>query len=465
MSDYFLNKIYDSLLVNKAPKTKSTFRTLSESYNLVYEEESDETQTPQTQTEQPNQTTQPSLQFNIETYQTNNWTPFQQNLYSKKITGTGPGEFSVASLITGIEDPNREEELQNYITGGSASFDVSFPANVPNPKYKFEVKDIKKGSVPIAKHGTKVYQQFTAQVKEIVTEILETFNTLDEGSKQAVNDYLISQISEEPAPNIFVQRAGIIPTESELEKLLSRQPTEEEKGRRITTSQDTLSQFKKWQLHQRQKQSWSLDQWGKGILGNIREIPFTIIFASPAGKILDVRREVEELEQGEEFVPELQKSRLLFSIEDIINIIDQFEQTEAERQAPEDQTKRIQTLSQTFKQFYGTGNSEELNQKLDQEALRTDKALTTLKYKITGTGSKDLTTFIREFQGLQLKNKINNVKQFLSSSEAILSLFPSSITGLFIVSPQGYHYIPRQELPNKIKIDTITRMTPKIKLK
>jgi hypothetical protein len=39
MSDYFLNKIYDSLLANKAPKTKSTFRTLSESYSLVCEQD------------------------------------------------------------------------------------------------------------------------------------------------------------------------------------------------------------------------------------------------------------------------------------------------------------------------------------------------------------------------------------------------------------------------------------------
>ena len=39
MSDYFLNKIYDSVLARKHPKTKSIFRTLSESYGLVYEEE------------------------------------------------------------------------------------------------------------------------------------------------------------------------------------------------------------------------------------------------------------------------------------------------------------------------------------------------------------------------------------------------------------------------------------------
>ena len=462
MSDYFLNKIYDSLLDNKALKTKSTFRTLSESYGLVCEEEpnQDNITTPR-----PEIVSQPSYQFDEKTYQTNNWTPFQQSLYSRKITGTGPGEFSVASVITGIEDPARADELQNYITGGSASFDVSYPPNDSNPKYKFEVKDIKKGSVPIAKHGTKVYQQFTAQVKGIVTEILETFNTLDEGSKQSINDYLISQIPEEAAPNIFVQTRGQRVSEQELEEILGRKPTEKELNRPITTSQKVLDDLKKWQLHQRQKQSWSLDQWGRGILGNIREIPFTIIFASPSGRILDVRREVEEVEQGEEFIPELQIARLLFSIEDVINIIERFEQTETEKQTPEDQNKRIQTLSQTFKQFYGAANSNELDQKLDQEALRTDKALTTLKYKVTGAGGQDLTAFIREFKGSRLKDKINNLKQFLITPETILSLFPTSITGLFVVSPQGYHYIPRHELPDKIKIDTITRMTPKIKLK
>jgi len=42
MSDYLLNKIYDSLLANKLPKTESSFRSLSESYDAVYEQENDQ---------------------------------------------------------------------------------------------------------------------------------------------------------------------------------------------------------------------------------------------------------------------------------------------------------------------------------------------------------------------------------------------------------------------------------------
>jgi hypothetical protein len=42
MSDYFLSKVYDSLIKRKLPQAKSTFCTLSESYTKIYEQEEQE---------------------------------------------------------------------------------------------------------------------------------------------------------------------------------------------------------------------------------------------------------------------------------------------------------------------------------------------------------------------------------------------------------------------------------------
>jgi hypothetical protein len=144
MSDYFLSKVYDSLLRRKQPVVKSAFRTLSESYNLVYEEEQEQ---------------QKDIPFKIHEYQQGSWTAEQRNLYlpgstsaeptseipaeynpeltpDTKMTGVGPGECSVASLVSGLTD---FASCRKMISGQKESFDVSWP-NKDNSKYKFEVK-------------------------------------------------------------------------------------------------------------------------------------------------------------------------------------------------------------------------------------------------------------------------------------------------------------------------------------
>ena len=137
MSDYFLNKIYDSLLSNKLPKTKSSFRTLSESYDLVYEEEQEQKK---------------DIPFNIHEYQQGSWTVEQRNLYlpnsapvtptpgvpaeydpEAKMTGVGPGECAVASLVSGLTD---FAGCRKMISGQRESFDVSWPTG-KYAKYKF----------------------------------------------------------------------------------------------------------------------------------------------------------------------------------------------------------------------------------------------------------------------------------------------------------------------------------------
>jgi hypothetical protein len=89
MSDYFLNKIYDSLLANKTPKAKSTFRTLSESYNLVYEEEQQTT----------GQVAQIAFNVNEPVLTLIPWTPQQANLY--RLTDKKGPEIETGEVIEG----------------------------------------------------------------------------------------------------------------------------------------------------------------------------------------------------------------------------------------------------------------------------------------------------------------------------------------------------------------------------
>ena len=67
MSDYFLSKVYDSLIKRKLPQAKSTFHTLSESYTKIYEQE------------EPQKVK--DILLNVDEYSFGSWSPEQKRLY------------------------------------------------------------------------------------------------------------------------------------------------------------------------------------------------------------------------------------------------------------------------------------------------------------------------------------------------------------------------------------------------
>jgi hypothetical protein len=418
MSDYFLNKLYDSLLRRKQLKTKSTFRTLSESYNLVYEEE----QTPLT----PQPTSKINFDINEPKLTLVPWTNEQYNLYlltaDKKIaavedaeTGVGPGEYAIASVISG--KVTFDNELRNMVSGQSESFDVTWP-NKDNPDYKFEVKKIEKGSVRIAKHGAKLTGEVIKDVTELLNSVLDEYDILDEKSKEKVDGYVLASLPE---------------------------------------LRETRKADRQKKLH---RMGWSIGKWARGIIANTRELPFTVLFSDKE----------PIFKRGEDGTTA--PIRVLISVKTFSDFIENAksglsDETENLETADAD-NERVKELKIKFKEFYGTSDTEKaptLHKEIEKTAETVDKKLTKLKIQQTGEGKSTSEDFFKAISKLKISEKLNTIKQKIESDESIKSLFPTDLTGLFIVNSRGYHYVPYNDLSKYIEVEKISSGGPKIRLK
>ena len=203
--DHFLNKVYESLLSNKQSKIKSSFHTLSESYDLVYEEE----QQPVAEPVKTEASTSSWLEKFVDTpiLDTQQWSPEQLNLYKltdtvepetefegETETGVGPGEYAVASLLTGLTqfpDPR----LENMVSGQMESYDVSWPSK-DNAKYTFEVKKIEsKKDVRLGRKGADIGKTFTNTIDAILQNIREEYDILGDNDKTNINNNINSYYS------------------------------------------------------------------------------------------------------------------------------------------------------------------------------------------------------------------------------------------------------------------------------
>jgi hypothetical protein len=475
MSDYFLNKVYDSLLVNKAPKTKSTFLTLSESYSLVCEEEANPAQVSQNQTEnQTSQTQQleqpkkPLIDVTKPIYPRNEWDDIQSKLYSVRPEGVGPGECSVASLISGRTTP---EECKELISGPGASFDVSFPSR-ETPTYKFEVKGLERGSVRIAKHGTKVKNSIVKQVTDILNDILNAYSVLDQDQQQIVNEYILS----------YVEDSSLNPPLTKEEEELYQNLKKKTAASGNRRSKEEQEQFNKLSERRRiaatpgqmasateiesLKGIWTVDRWAQGILNDVGEIPFKNVLFDPSPGPGQKYPEIRRVGHLDEIGTENEETRLIFTVKQFIDFIDKVELQEKEVIEPEEAQTKINTLSKTFKQFYGRESSPELNKKLDDEAIKVDRYLNKIKIDTLKTDYADFAHFVRDIKKLNLKNRISQLENYIyNTPSTVRELFPKEVTGLFVVSEDGYHYFPMAVISNYIKIDVISQDGIKIKLK
>jgi hypothetical protein len=409
--DYFLKKTYDT--VYKANKAKSPFRSLSESYRLVYESDN----------------VMPSG-FNVNELKIDEvrWTPEQLNLYSNTDTsdkdrvigadetvikdkngkpqaGVGPGEYAVASVISGLTD---YPSVVKVVQGGSKDFDIEYKS------YKFEVKKASEvQSVRIGKHGTKVGEEIYKAVDHILDEILDQYGLLKEEEKQEVNKRVIGEYFGE-----------------------MKVPRELRKGVKTKTYQEYES-----------KLGWNVEKWALGIKGDRNELPFSLLFTTPK-----VKRE---------------GAKAYISVKKFLEIAELLKTGENTKEE-ETSTSHVVRLADTFKRFYGVENSpnkEKLDKELEHKAERVDKDLTKQKIKTTGIGGKNWQDFFKTISKENLLQKINKLKNEIDSPLKITELFPSDLTGLFIVSSVGYRYIPRKDLGNYIMIKTVSMGGPKISLK
>lgn len=437
MSDYFLSEVYDSLIKYKLPQTKPTFRTLSESYTKIYEQE----QEASAKTETP---VSPWLQKYVDTpiLTLQSWTQEQLNLYKltdtvepetefegETETGVGPGEYAVASLLTGLTqfpDPR----LESMISGQMESYDVSWPSK-NNAKYTFEVKKIEsKGDVRLGRKGADIGKTFTNTIDTILQNIKEEYNILGEDDKANINNIIISKLNVIEEPEIKKQkRKGV---EVEIKKSIEKR--------------------EKYAKQMAKRTGWTVENFIKAIQDNMSELPFDLIFG---------KGESRDYEYPPGAKSELRQQAVIMSLAKLVTICETVSKKDFNQ---EEGTESEEAIKDVFHQVYDANATPTFKDYLDKEARNVDKRITKQKIRITKTeGAFEL--FFDNIKELKYSEKLKELQQTVTSKETIEKLFPDTITGLFVVNINGYHYIPQKDISTYVEMSRITQSKPKIKLK
>ena len=417
MSDYFLSKIYDSLIKRKLPQAKSTFHTLSESYTKIYEQEE-----PQKVKDIP---------FDVNKYQSGKWTQEQGNLYNThtagypssdpltQATGVGPGEYAVASLISGVTDFN---ECAKLVSGQSLSFDISWPS-ADEPKYKFEVKKVNKlDDVRIGAKGADLGKKVTNTVIDALNSLKDEYDMLLPDDKEQVNKKVKK----------YLEDFGF-----------------KTKGEKEETRLSRLKLYTEWEL----------DKYINAIIKKSGELPFGMIF----DESYNYNR-----------ASNLERTKYVkLSIHKLIRLIEQIDVEDTKDKEEENkETDTEEVVKDVFYKVYGGEAPPTFNQFLDKEAHKVDRKIIKQKIDITQKGGTNLNSFVKSIKKFKLLDKLNELKNDLTDSKSITSLFPEDLKGLFIVDKNNpkhpewdWIYIPSAEKGKYIEITRITQDKPKIKLK
>jgi hypothetical protein len=474
MSDYFLNKIYDSLLTNKVSKTKSTFRTLSESYDLVYEEEQSNTPSgsfkPVTSPEQPaqqqsesvstleqpeeqpktEQYTPKKLPTNFNTkqrvYPRQLWTNLQRELFKdSEKTGTGKGETAVANLISNINDRGI---LEKMISGQGESYDVAWPPlgmfegyNKNNLEFKFEVKELEFGSekdtqidpgtntrpkaktsVRIGVEGRGFAVQTLAQIEQSITNLLDEYQMLSTDEQRKVDKQII---------------------EKHIGGTLQEPPAR--------AAQKKKAQYEMYK-------NWSLGRYLTAVKesSDSGELPPSLLFGVP-----------EEPKPGR-YNTGIKKDLIIMSIKKLFQI---FKQTDASEITSSEYSTTVGSLKDFFYKNYlpqPTEANQEVVQdiadELNKKAKTVDREIIKFKAKKVGQ-TFTAVEFFKELKQLPLATTLEKLQQVIYRPDTIATFFPTDLTGFFAVNRNGYIYIPRNELSNFLEFDTFSSGGVKVRLK
>ena len=403
MSDYFLSKVYDSLIKRKLPQAKSTFHTLSESYTKIYEQE------------EPQKVK--DILLNVDEYSFGSWSPEQKRLYlltasnketkttpdipvgnnetkpvpaeydpeiapGSKTTGVGPGEYAVASLISGLTDQNECSALD------------------------------KLDDVRIGAKGVEIGFETMNRITHILNTIKDEYSILNKEDKNKINQTIIKQFKTLKVPG--------------------------EKTKARTTYDTKIQEYSEWEL----------DKYIDAILKRIGELPFGMLF--------------DEIYSYKKTKDPLRTKYIKISLYKLLQTIEQSSSVEGGEDKTKEETESESEVKNVFHKVYGGEEVPKFKQFLDKEAHKVDRKITKQKIDITKEGGTDYNTFVKAIKRFDLFDELKKLKEKLTDKETVKSIFPDSLDGLFIVDVAGYKYIPRTKIGDYILINRITQQKPKI---
>jgi hypothetical protein len=343
-----------------------------------------------------------SVIFNHSLVQNGAWTKEQQNLFNVSKTGTGPGEYSVASLLTGSVDIN---ELNKYVQGESVSYDVM----VDN--LTFEVK--KTPSARIGKEGLPLMRLIQKSLFELLQPIKDKYDSLSDENKGVVDNDMRNIIF----PNLM-----------------------EPKGKEGSSS-----------LNERRKQhndlkSWTIGKYIDAVFEDINEISITLINGDKiyAGKYRDLRGSV-----------------FYISIKQLINYLNKYVQD-----AEHYHNTRINDIVGAITSTYAINDpDEETTSFINNEVEKLDHVILKNACKNYKHLCPSTNQFKHTLNKMNLLNRFHKLESYFIDPQYVTELFPKSITGFFWVNENGYKYAPKMQIGDFVKISHLSSKGLKISIK
>jgi hypothetical protein len=349
----------------------------------------------------------------------------------KTMTGIGPGELAVASVVSGHTDTNRCRQM---VSGQGESYDVSWPSST-DVKYKFEVKKEEGGSVRVGTIGSRLGNPTVELIRRILENILEEYNILDEENRKIVDDTILNS------------------------KELVEPVTRFHKTRKNHDIGPDPTQRRKYEISLAKRSSWSVEKFVNAIKVNLTELPLGMLFG-------------EDYEygnySGDKVSSQLRAQALIMSLKAFLECI---ENTHLSDNEIEQDALRVKVLKDIFKKYYSSPESEKkeiTDASLDAEAEKVDRKLLKLKHSITGGKLLKATDFFKSIRKSHLLKDLQKHEDKIKDGETVRELFPTGptgISGLFIVNIRGWSYIPEDKIKDFIEITTFSQGRPKIALK
>ena len=459
-TDYYLKHTYSNILNNNRHKSK--YKTLSESYSSVYE--SDET------------TDFIPSKVNELMLDLQRWNDLQKSLYRLTATkttqqefspseiesnaeaeadlvaakngiptGLGPGEYAVASVISGSYNP---KELVNLISGQSMTYDISWPSSDPGlAKYKFEVK--LEGDVRIGAEGADLGNHVKEVLKNVLQQIHEEYTLLKGEERKTADSEILKRIKlrelKEPEVETYARRGK--------SKTTSWEKDQEKPG--------SIKKRKKHEAELSKRSGWTVEGYIHSILSNLNELPVALINGT----------EYEYANKNPKTKSELSRNQYLITpLLSFLQAIDSFHGSvnTGRWDKEEVDTRSVSAIKNVLHRYYGVKDTEkasEINKVIDSEAHKVDRKLSRTKHTVTGEGIASYSDFFKAVKKLHLTKVIEELGKYMTSGEALRDCFPDDLTGLFVVNPEGYRYVPESKIGDNIKLVSISLGKPKIELK
>lgn len=334
--------------------------------------------------------------------------PFVQKGAKGSKEGQGNGEMRVAALSE-AQQPDESDDayfkrLSTYTSGQNKTYDVSLPNGV-----KFEVKEIKpKKDVRIAKTGSEAEGMIATSVIAIMNYLSDYYKTLDKTGQQTIDTFLRRKIRQ--------------------------------KGDSFNVDD-----------------SWTLLAYCNDVKKHKRNMGKQFFYSNLKTPLRGDRRALTVLSLNE-----LEQYLTEFCVGSQDNQI---------TATPEENKRLNDNVDKLFKLLSDLYLPSELEhsdrtargKELEGKAEDIDRELTAFKCSIAPGECRSDEWFCAAWGRVLDAGLFDRIQEKLIGDKSeVISLFPKEVQGLYIVSEEGYEYIPKDQLRSYIYITSLAGQGPKI---